>query len=37
MGVTVAQSVERVTLGEEVLGLIPSVAARSLVVGSVSV
>ena len=33
----VAQSVERATPGEEVLGSIPAVAARSLLVGSVSV
>ena len=33
----VAQSVERATPGEEVPGLIPGVAARSLLVGSVSV
>ena len=33
----VAQSVERVTPGEEVLGSIPALAARSLLVGSVSV
>ena len=33
----VAQLVERATPGEEVLGLIPSVAARSLLVGPVSV
>ena len=32
-----AQSVERATLGEEVPGSIPAVAARSLQVGSVSV
>ena len=32
----VAQSVEHATLGEEVLGLIPAVAARSLLVASVS-
>ena len=36
-GVAVAQLVERATPGEEVLGLIPSVAARSLLVWSVSV
>ena len=36
-GVAVAQSVERATPGEEVPGLIPAVAARSLLVGSVSV
>ena len=33
----VARSVERATLGEEVLGWIPAVAARSLLFGSVSV
>ena len=33
----VAQSVERATPGEEVPGSIPVVAARSLLVGSVSV
>ena len=32
-----AQSVERATLGEEVLGLIPAVAARSLLFGLVSI
>ena len=32
-----AQSVERATPGEEVPGSIPAVAARSLLVGSVSV
>ena len=32
-----AQSVERTTPGEEVLGSIPDVAARSLLVGSVTV
>ena len=32
----VAQSVERGTPGEKVLGLIPAVAARSVLVGSVS-
>ena len=32
----VAQSLERATPGEEVPGLIPAVAARSLLVGSVS-
>ena len=32
-----AQSVERATPGEEVLGSIPTVAAHSLLVGSVSV
>ena len=36
-GGTVAQSVERGTPGEEVLGSISAVAARSLLVGSVSV
>ena len=36
-GGRVAQSVDRTTLGEEVLGLIPVVAVRSLLVGSVSV
>ena len=36
-GGAVAQSVERATPGEEVLGSIPAVAARSLLVGSVSV
>ena len=36
-GGTVAQSVERATLGEEVPGSIPAVAACSLLVGSVSV
>ena len=36
-GGAVAQSVERATPGEEVLGSIPTVAARSLLVGSVSV
>ena len=34
---TLAQRVERATHGEEVLGSIPSVDARSLLVGSVSV
>ena len=33
----VAQSVERATPGEDVPGSIPAVAARSLLVGSVSV
>ena len=33
----IAQSVERDTSGEEVLGSIPAVAARSLLVRSVSV
>ena len=37
LGGAVAQSVERATPGEEVPGLIPAVAARSLLVGSVSV
>ena len=37
VGGVVAQSVERATPGEEVPGLIPAVAARSLLVGSVSV
>ena len=36
-GGAVAQSVERATPGEEVSGSIPAVAARSLLVGSVSV
>ena len=36
-GRAVAQSVERATPDEEVPGLIPTVAARSLLVGSVSV
>ena len=36
-GGAVAQSVERATPGEEVPGLNPAVAARSLLVGSVSV
>ena len=36
-GGVVAQSVERGTPGEEFPGLIPAVAARSLLVGSVSV
>ena len=36
-GVAEAQSVERATPGEEVPGSIPAVAARSLLVGSVSV
>ena len=36
-GSEVAQSVERSTHGEEVPGSIPAVAARSLLVGSVSV
>ena len=33
----VAQSVERATPGEEVPGSIPAVAARSVLVGSVSI
>ena len=37
LGSAVAQSVERATPGEEVMGLIPTVAARSLMVGSVTV
>ena len=36
-GGAVAQSVELTTPGEEVLGSIPTVTARSLLVGSVSV
>ena len=36
-GGAVAQSVERASPGEEVLGSIPALAARSLLVGSVSV
>ena len=36
-GGAVAQSVERATPAEEVQGSIPAVAARSLLVGSVSV
>ena len=36
-GGAIAQSVERATPGEEVPGSIPDVAARSLLVGSVSV
>ena len=36
-GDTVAQSVERMTPGEEIVGLIPDVAARSPLVESVSV
>ena len=36
LGDEVAQSVERATPGEEVLGSIPSVAARSLLVESVA-
>ena len=37
MGGAVALLVEHPTPGEAVLGLIPAVAARSLLVGSVSV
>ena len=37
LGGAVAQSVERATPGEEVPGSIPAVAARSLLVGPVSV
>ena len=37
LGGAVAQSVERATPGQEVPGSIPAVAARSLLVGSVSV
>ena len=37
VGGTVAQSIERATHGEEVLGSIPAVAARPLLVESVSV
>ena len=37
LGGAEAQSVERATPGEEVPGSIPAVAARSLLVGSVSV
>ena len=36
-GGVVAQSVERATPGEKVQGPIPAVAARSLLVGSVTV
>ena len=36
-GGALAQSVERATPGEEIPGLIPAVAARSLLVGSVPV
>ena len=36
-GGAVAQSAERATHGQEVPGSIPAVAARSLLVGSVSV
>ena len=36
-GGAVAQSIERVTPGEEVPGSIPAVVARSLLVGLVSV
>ena len=35
-GCVVAQLIERAIPGEEVLGLIPAVAAHSLLVGSVS-
>ena len=37
IGGAVAQSIERATPGEEVLGSIPAVAARSVLVGSLSV
>ena len=37
LGGAVAQFVERATPGEEVMGSIPTVAARSLLVESVSV
>ena len=37
MGDAIAQSVERTTAGEDVVGSIPAVAARSLLVGSMSV
>ena len=37
VGGAVAQSIERTTPGEEVPGSIPAVAARYLLVGSVSV
>ena len=37
LGSAVAQSIERATPGKEVPGSIPAVAARSLLVGSVSV
>ena len=37
MGGAIAQSVERATAGEDVVGSIPDVAARSPLVGSVSV
>ena len=37
MGDAIAQSVECATPGDEVVGSIPTVAARSLLVGSVSV
>ena len=37
VGGAVAQSVERATPGEELPGSIPAVAARSLLVGSMSV
>ena len=36
-GGAVAQSVERTTHGEEIMGSIPALAVRSLMVGSVSV
>ena len=36
-GGRVAQSVEHATPGEEIVGLIPAVAALSILVGSVSV
>ena len=36
-GAVVAQSVERVTSGEEVMGSIPAVATRSPLVGPMSV
>ena len=36
IGGAVAQSIERATPGEEVLGSIPAVAARSVLVGSLS-
>ena len=36
-GCAVAQTVERATSGEEFLGSIPAVAARPLLVGSMSV
>ena len=37
LGGALAQSVERATPGDEVVGSIPAVAARFLLVGSVSV